>query len=259
VTASVTVGTAALRLATPGALTETESAGLTGPGCEAIADGFLREPVSAVSSLAYVVAAVLVLALARGRRTPPRAVPVYAALVAGIGVGSVVQHGPDPAWADLAHDLPLVATLCLVAADGVAALRGRDRSWWWWVAPTAALVPAIVLVPRPADVAQAVVAAVAVVVTLLRVRRTPAARPRVLVAVGLLGVGAAVGTLSRAGGPLCDPTSLWQGHAVWHVLSAAALVVLAPVLTGAGSPSAAGRNRLSPRPGPPSGRAPTGG
>lgn len=228
-------------------LAEAEPAGLTGPGCEAIADGFLREPVSAVSSLAYVLAAVLVVLQARRRGTPPRTVAGYAALVAGIGVGSVVQHGPDPAWADLAHDLPLLATLCLVAADGVAALRGRARVWWWWVAPTAALVPAILLVPRPADVAQAAIAAVAVVVTLLRARRAPAVRPRVLVAVGLLAVGATIGTLSRAGGPLCDPTSLWQGHAAWHVLSAAALVVLAPVLSSVPAGSDAREKRLSPR------------
>lgn len=209
-----------------------------GPGCEVLRDGFLQEPVAAVTSLAYVVAALLVLALARRHGLRPGTVAGYAALVAGIGAGSFVQHGPDPAWSDLAHDLPLAATLCLVAADGVAALRGRARAWWWWAGPTAALVPAILLVPRPADAAQAVVAAVAVVVTLLRARATPAVRPRVLTAVGLLAVGSAVGTLSRAGGPLCDPDSLWQGHAVWHVLSAMALVVLAPVVADARSTDA---------------------
>ncbi|WP_225753415.1 hypothetical protein [Actinotalea sp. Marseille-Q4924] len=221
-----------------------------GPGCELLAAGFLQEPVSAVSSAAYVVAAVVVLGQARRRgvgpgAVRPREVAPFAALVAGIGVGSFVQHGPDPAWSDLAHDLPLAATLCLVAADGVAALRSRPRRWWWWVAPTALLVPAILLVPRPADAAQAVVAGVAVVVTLLRARAEPAVRARALVAVGLLALGGLVGTLSRAGGPLCDPASVWQGHAAWHVLSAAALVVLAPALGGVrarGSrPAASGR------------------
>ena len=205
------------------------------PGCEVLHDGLLQEPVAAVSSLAYVVAAVVVLVLARRGGTRPRDVAAYAALVAGVGVGSFVQHGPDPAWSDLAHDLPLAATLCLVAADGVAALRGRARPWWWWVAPTAALVPAILLVPRPADAAQAVVAAVAVVVTLVRAHAVPRVRGRALTAVGLLGLGSLIGSLSRAGGPLCDPDSLWQGHAVWHVLSAAALVVLAPVGANGGS------------------------
>lgn len=212
-------------------------------GCEVLHDGLLGEPVAAVSSLAYVAAAVVLLVLARRAGARPRDVAGYATLVAGIGVGSFVQHGPDPAWSDLAHDLPLAATLCLVAADGVAALRGRPRPAWWWVAPTAALIPAILLVPRPADAAQAVVAAVAVVVTLLRARAEPGVRLRTLVAVGLLAAGSLVGTLSRAGGPWCDPTSPWQGHALWHVLSAAALVVLAPVVVAAAGGSHPDRRR----------------
>ena len=55
-----------------------------------------------------------------------------------------------------------------------------------------------------------------------------------------------IGSFSRAGGPLCVPASLWQGHAAWHVLAAAALVVLAPTIGGpapgrapAGTPEAA--------------------
>ncbi|MBC7291162.1 MAG: hypothetical protein H5T83_07485 [Actinotalea sp.] len=198
-----------------------------------MAEGFLREPVSAVTSAAYVLAAIAVVVLARRDRragAPAEGLVGYALLVAGIGVGSFVQHGPDPAAADLLHDLPLAATLALLAADGVAAVRGTRRVGWWWVAPTAALAPLIVLVPRPADVLQAVMAGVAVVVTLLRARRRPQERPRIAVALGLLAVGGLIGALSRAGGPLCDPDSLWQGHAVWHVLSAAALVVLAPLV-----------------------------
>ena len=209
-----------------------------GPGCETAGAGLLAEPVSAVSSLAFVVAGVVILAL--GRRQPGGAsagdggvsLGLYAALVAGIGAGSAIQHGPDPAWSDVAHDLPLLATLLLVAADAVAALTGRRCAWWWWTAPTLALLPVVVLAPRAGDAAQAAVAAVAVALTLVRGRR-PEHRRRVGWSVGLLAVGATVGTLGRAGGPLCVPDSLWQGHAVWHVLAAAALVVLAPVLAPA--------------------------
>ena len=35
---------------------------------------------------------------------------------------------------------------------------------------------------------------------------------------------------SHAGGPLCDPPSLVQGHAVWHVLNAVAGALLYPYL-----------------------------
>lgn len=213
----------------------------TGPGCEVLTEGFLQEPVSAITSLAFVVAAGVILLERRHPRSrqgagapsddraPPR-LDAYPLLVAGIGIGSVIQHGPDPAWSDLVHDLPLAATLALVAADAVADLLGRSRAWWWWALPTTALVPLIVAAPRAGDLAQAALAAVAVVLTVVRARERPRPRRRIGWSLALLAVGSAIGTLSRAGGPLCDPGSLWQGHAVWHVLASAALVVLGPVV-----------------------------
>lgn len=206
-----------------------------GPGCEAPGTDLLTEPVAAVSSLAFVVAAAVVL-VARRRRAGERAderdrgLLVYAALVAGIGAGSVVQHGPDPWWSGVPHDVPLMGTLAFVAADAVADLTGRRRHPWWWLVPTLALVPAALWWPVVSTVAQSVVAAAAVGLTLLRAWRRPALRRPVLTGVALLAVGAVVGRLSRAGGPLCDPGSLLQGHAVWHVLAATALAVLTPAI-----------------------------
>ncbi|MDT0164178.1 hypothetical protein Q9R32_01240 [Actinotalea sp. AC32] len=219
-----------------------------GPGCELVQDGFLTEPVSAWTSLAFVVAGAVV--LVRARRETERAHDVdtsdhpssarphplagYAALVAAVGLGSFVQHGPDPAWSDLAHDLPLLAVLAYVGADAVADLSGRRRAWWWWAGPTLALVPQIVLAPRAGDLAQVGVAAVAVALTVRRAVVRPRQRRRVAAAIALLAVGGTLGTLSRAGWPLCDPSSPLQGHAVWHVLAATALAVLAPT-TGVSS------------------------
>lgn len=207
------------------------------PGCEWAADGPLVEPVSAVTSLVFVVAAVLL--AARRRRAAQAPAPAYTLLVAGVGMGSFVQHGPDPAWSDPAHDLPLAGVLCFLAADTLAALTGRRRRWWWWVVPTGVLMVPVVLVPRAGDLAQVVVAGVAGGLLLVRARREPAARVPAAVAVALLAVGGLVGTLSRTGGPLCDPSSLLQGHAVWHLASAAALVALGPLVTPAAP--AAGR------------------
>lgn len=200
-----------------------------GPGCEWETDGPLVEPVSAVTSWVFVLAALLVVLRRRQRHRP---VPVaYATLVAGVGVGSFVQHGPDPAWSDAAHDLPLAGVLCFLAADAAGVLGGRARRWWWWAAPTGALMVPVVAWPRVGDLAQVAVAAVAALLLAWRAGRAPAVRGRVAVAAGLLTAGGAVGALSRTGGPWCDPSSLLQGHAVWHVAAAAALVVLAPLVT----------------------------
>lgn len=217
-----------------------------GPGCEPLADGFLREPVSAWSSLAFVVAGVVIIVLARRRRRAARAAAAvdpagagvveppsaaFAALVAGIGFGSVVQHGPKPVWADLAHDLPLLATLLLIAADAVADLTGRARAWWWWVLPTLAIAPVVHLWPTAGDLTQGGAAVVAVVVSLVRAWRRPPLRPPILWTLALLATGGAVEILSSPGWPLCDPaTRWWFGHAVWHAVVAAALAVLAGAL-----------------------------
>lgn len=201
-----------------------------GPACETVADGLLAEPVSAVTSLAFVVAGAVILVRRRDRLRLG-----FAALVAGIGIGSVVQHGPDPVWSDVAHDLPLLATIAFVGADGAADLLDRRRHWWWWVAPAVLLLVVVAAAPRAGDLAQVALAVVAVAVTLVRGGFRRAVRRRIATVLLLLAVGGAVGRLSRAGGPLCDPASLVQGHAVWHLLAATALVVLAPVLgTGSG-------------------------
>jgi len=185
-------------------------------------DGYLllHEPVYAWSSLVYLAAAALA-------RPAPGA---YLALVAGIGVGSFVQHGPNPSVADLVHDLPLAGTLAFVAADAVAGLRGQTRRWWWWGVPTVALVPLILASPLAADAAQAGMAAAAIALTLARARAHPGTGRRTALALALLASGAAIGTLFERGGPLFNPAWVVDGHALWHVLSSASLVVLAPLL-----------------------------
>lgn len=212
-----------------------------GPGCEPLSDGFWHEPVSAVSSLAFVVAgAVIAIGVRRGwlhrwvgradDLTTSPAVLGYAALVAGIGVGSVVQHGPNPVWADLAHDLPLLGTLVFIISDAVADLTGSTRSWWWWALPTAAMVPLLHLAPHAGDLAQGGVAAVAVVLSLERARRRPSLRRAIGWTVALLAAGGVVEIVSSPGWPLCYADGWRYGHAVWHVCIATGLTVLGAVM-----------------------------
>jgi hypothetical protein len=99
--------------------------------CERIAGGVLAQPVLAVTSLAYVVAGVAVLVWAvRIRASWAGAAAV--ALVA-VGAGSFAFHGPQPSWAGLAHDWPIVAVGVVYAAGLV--LSARQRRWSAWVAP----------------------------------------------------------------------------------------------------------------------------
>ena len=72
--------------------------------CERIVGAALAQPVLAVTSLAYVAAGVAVLSWAVRVRAP-LAGAAGVALVA-VGAGSFAYHGPQPSWAELAHDGP---------------------------------------------------------------------------------------------------------------------------------------------------------
>ena len=56
--------------------------------------------------------------------------------------------------------------------------------------------------------------------------RLVAGRRRPVLASMIFASGLIVWFLSRTGGPLCDPHSVIQGHAVWHAASAAAVGIL---------------------------------
>ena len=190
--------------------------------------GFLEQPASAITSAAFVVAAAGILAgRPRESGTPARDQrTVFALLVAGIGVGSFVQHGPHPPWQAYAHDLPLAAALVFVATDAAADLTGREFSPGWWLVPSAAMVPIVAVGPTASTAAQAAIGAAAIALNLLRARHRPALRAPVLVALGTAAAGTVLGRLTGWSGS-CGPESFITGHPVWHLLAAAALWRLA--------------------------------
>ena len=92
--------------------------------CERIRDGWLAQPVNALTSLAFVGAAGVVLARtwrpARDRRGE---VAAYSAILALVGLGSVAFHGPQPPGARAMHDVPIPVLIGL--AVGTPLFRGR--------------------------------------------------------------------------------------------------------------------------------------
>jgi hypothetical protein len=120
-------------------------AALGGEDCERIRSGWLAQPANAVSSLAYVGIGVWLLwhALAAGAR---RSLLVVAgAAMVAVGMGSFAYHGPQPAWADAAHDASIGALALALVADHVwllararppnaATLLGAWRAAAPWIA-----------------------------------------------------------------------------------------------------------------------------
>jgi hypothetical protein len=203
--------------------------------CEQYRLGFLGQPANAVSSVAFVVAAASILSTHRRNRRSgdaslaDRQSLIFALLVAGVGVGSFIQHGPHPAWQAYAHDLPLAAVLMFVAVDATSDLTGRELPPAWWLVPSAAMVPVVASGPTASTDVQAVIAAAAIGLNFARARRRPAMRRRVVAALGTAVAGAVISAVADRSA-LCRADSLFQGHAVWHVLAAAALWLLAPAI-----------------------------
>lgn len=180
--------------------------------CERILGGFWGQPVNSVTSLAFVVAAVVV-----ARRTDRYLV---ALALAGVGLGSLVFHGPMPTWGDWAHDVTLGWLLVVVA------LTSLDRTRFAWPA-LGLLAVAVAFVPAGSD-------SMAVAATMFAggaVLSRPAWRRSVPPLV-LLGAAAIIGRLCATNGPLCNPDSLLQGHGLWHVAAAAAVAWWAVATAG---------------------------
>jgi hypothetical protein len=173
--------------------------------CERILGSWWGQPVNTLTAAGFVVAGVVIWWRRRDLAT--------ALLIGAIGAGSIVFHGPMLPWGEYLHDASIALTLVWIL------LVETRRERLWPLGFTVGL--AVSATPSIADPAQAVLAVGALGVILLAGRR----RPLRVTAVGILAGGALVGTLSRTGGPLCDPDSLWQGHGFWHLAAAAALAI----------------------------------
>lgn len=211
--------------------------------CERIVSGFLGQPTNALSSLAFLVSAtwILILTFRRGRTT--RAAPLVLALaVAANAVGSFALHGPDPWWAQWTHDTAIMAVLLFIAVHAF----GRIRGWrptveiGAYAIGLAAVGLGLAAIHGASDPFAGTLAAGAVfgeIATVSGERRTrPSGAPRsgdVARGVGLaaIAMGGVAYLLGQSGSPLCRPESVFQWHAIWHVLVAVSLVAYAYALS----------------------------
>jgi ceramidase len=203
--------------------------------CEHIGQGLLAQPVNTLSSLAYVVAGILLLRRALVARSSQRVVlTVYAAAVVAVGLGSVAFHGPMPSWGRFTHDVSIAAVLAFVIGYDVALVRGGSTRSAFMGFGALLGVSAIVLAESPdasnaLDSVLVVAAVIAEVVVARSPKRVAAAGGFVrglsfwIVGAAALAVGAALNALGRTAGPLCEPDSLVQLHGVWHVVTAVVL------------------------------------
>jgi hypothetical protein len=195
--------------------------------CEAVRAGVIRQPANAFSSLAFVVVALLVLRESSGPATNPAPAyrAVYAIALTIIGLGSAFYH----ASLTFAGQFIDVMGMNFIATFVVLYAFGRIRH-------LDARVVAIIYLVLNAGLAWILLAipelrrhAFAVLILLglgleygARKRSQSIADMKGLgYAVGLVAIGFVVWTLDITR-VVCSPHSVMQGHAIWHVLGAAA-------------------------------------
>jgi hypothetical protein len=173
--------------------------------CETIGAGFLGQPVNTLTTLAFVLAGVVLIGLRPDRRW-------VGIGLAATGVGSFLFHGPMPPGGEWAHDVTLAWLIAIVSGIG--------SRWERLTHFPTLLVMAVVfgIVPVVADPVAFVMTGLALLTILRRDRSRPILAPLLL-----LAAVAVYGRLGATGGPLCDPGSVLQPHGVWHVGSALAV------------------------------------
>ena len=195
--------------------------------CEAICDAGLAQPVNAWSSSAYLLAGgYLAIRHRRDVAVAPALVPTVLTLGA-VAVGSFLYHGPQPTWGDAVHDGSIALLLGTLASRGGAAGRMRSHR-----RPVALIVVAaavlVVAVPWSVAAVHGALAGIVAVDTVGTVRRNGVTRAAQVAVVALVA-GLVLFAVGRTGGPLCEPRSLVQPHAGWHVATAIAAAGLATV------------------------------
>ena len=206
--------------------------------CEAARDGFVRQPANTLSNAGFVVAGLLV--AVRAGRLPangvvsPTVATFFACIVTLLGPGSAAMHATQSEWGGHLDMLSMYLVASFAAAW--AWTRWTRRGTPALIAAYVAGIAACELVglwPDPVPVvhyagnlAFAVLLMAAVVLEVLLWRRGESARTVAygVVALAAMLVAFTIWLLSNAG--WCDPASLLQGHAAWHLLCAVAAYFL---------------------------------
>ncbi len=209
--------------------------------CEAARDGWLKQPANALSNLGFVVAG---LAIGWHARRPDRlgdTLPRYSGLAAGygclvvlLGPASAAMHATQSSLGGLLDVTSMYLVASFAAAYAVTRRRrGGSTSFWWTFAALVVACELVGLYDRDipvvhfaGNVAFALLLVVAVVVEVLLWRGGPARTDLRFGGAALTSMVVAfvIWNLSQHG--WCDPDSLLQGHAVWHLLGALAAYLL---------------------------------
>jgi hypothetical protein len=205
--------------------------------------GPIKQPANTWSNLGFVAAGLLVLGQTRRLRRPARVNPMtapgfyatlYGALVVFLGPASMFFHASLRAWGGWIDLVSMMLYSSFLLTYDLVRIRGASRRVFVAIYLPLVLAQGLAdaLVPKSGQLLfGAGIAGVLVLEGLILSGHVPGlARqgwPWFVIALGLFA--AAYGGIwlwSNTAGPLCDPDSVLQGHALWHLLCAASTLCL---------------------------------
>lgn len=191
--------------------------------CEAIHQELLKQPVNAWSSLAFAVVGLAVLASARSASRADRTNRVvFGLLLSATGIGSFLFHGPQPDTAHFLHDLTLVAALWFLVVVNTAGAfsANRQTAAAVFLGGVAVLALGLLISPGISNALVGIVIILLIASNVVTWTHTGPIRLRHAMAIGVLIAAVALNLAGRTDSPWCDPSTLLQAHAGWHVLAA---------------------------------------
>jgi hypothetical protein len=191
--------------------------------CEAAHPGPLAQPANAMSNVGFFLAALAIAAQIDrriDRRSPVDARDVaFAILVAFLGVGSIALHATLTMLGGRVDVSSMILFTALLAADALTSTVKRALAAFAAFASSALLLYAIV-----PPLGNGIFGALTLVFAVHELARR---RTRFLAAGGAcFALAFALWLPSQTHGALCEPSSLLQGHAAWHLLCAASTFLL---------------------------------
>lgn len=207
--------------------------------CERLGPGLWEEPLNTLTNLAFILAALLLMAALRRADPPLRrdsAILALVALIFLIGLGSGLFHLFATRWAVLADVVPIALFILLYMYLALSRMLALPR-WACWLGVAIVL---LLTVAMPLGFGFSVstygvaLAVMLVVGGVLHFGRRHPAGPRILVAAGLFALSLAFRTADL---PLCAALPIGT-HFLWHILNAGVLLSLVRTMMRHGARSA---------------------
>ena len=206
--------------------------------CELAHSGLIKQPANTLSNLGFVVTGLLV-ALHASRREEAEQVghvmsrqvaTAYACVVVLLGPASAAMHATQSAWGGHLDLLSMYLIASFAAAWAWTRWTRRGpRAFATAYAGSVLACELVGLWPRPVPIVHyagnVAFAALLVTATVLEVRLWQCTETTRTIAYGVVAtasmvVAFTIWLISTNG--WCDPDSIWQGHAAWHLLCAVA-------------------------------------